>query len=239
MPRGRSYLRLLVALTGLVLLAAGGDGLRQAIAERRPTESFLTDIASKPEAMVAAALVALGLACLVLLPLVGRSRPEPLEGNAPSTGPAPIGAPRRAVELRISGLLLNLPREAGAGQIEQAPPLGPRDQVVSALAGALPGIAFDADGRGVFTRPGYSVHVACEPGDPVVTAVIRAQGDGGALVALRHLTAKTGWRLFLPRRNAFLDAVRDDELIESDAGAQPRGAPPPARAPQNPGVRLN
>lgn len=212
MKGGRRYVRWLVALTGLVLLLAGGDGLWKAIAARQPTESFLADVARRPDVMVAGALVALGLACFVLLPLVGRAAP-PVEAVPDAHGAAPHDAAAAPVEVTVNGLLLNLPREADVFRIEGAPPLGAREDVLAAVARALQGVEFDAGGTGVFTRPGYTLRVTCEPGDPVPTAVVRAHGDGGALLALRRLTAKTGWRLFIPRRNAFLDALGDEDLL--------------------------
>lgn len=231
---GRRLLRWLVGVTGAVLLVAGGVALWRAIAARQPTESLIVDVGRRPEVLVAAAVVALGLACFVLLPLLGwaAKREEPASAARDAHAPAPAAA-AVPVEVVLDGLLLNLPREADVSGIEDAPPLGARDAVLGAVAEALPGVEFDAAGTGVFTRPGYTIRVTCDAGDPVPTAVVRAHGDGGVLPALRRLTGKTGWRLFVPRRNAFLDALRDEEWLS--ALPRPRDAqrqsPPGVRSP--------
>jgi hypothetical protein len=212
MTHARRPSRLLLVLAGLGLGGAGVVGLWRVLAARQPTESLLADLARRPDAMVAGALVLLGLASFLLLPVVGRARrPADAAGEAASEPASPPVEP--LIEVTVNGVLVNLPREADVARLETAPPLGPRQHVFAAVAAALPGLEFDARGEGAFTRPGYTLRIACERGDPVPTAVVRARGDGGALLALRRLTAKTGWRLFIPSRCAFLDAIPDRDLL--------------------------
>ncbi len=52
------------------------------------------------------------------------------------------------VPLKLRGLLLlKLKPSDGLDQIEKAPPLGPREDVIRALQDWIPGISFDAQGK--------------------------------------------------------------------------------------------
>lgn len=73
--------------------------------------------------------------------------------------------------------------------------LGATREVRERIADILPGVAFDEDGHGAFTRTGYSV--SFDTGDEDQVRVVRVQISGGAaaIPSLQRLSAKTGWRL--------------------------------------------
>ena len=107
---------------------------------------------------------------------------------------------------RVRGLmLLNLPRDAGPDDVEFAPPLGTRQQVLDILGNLMPGIRFDPRGWCVFSRPDHAIVLDIGPGEPIATAVIDAEGEG-AVAAVRNLMTSTGWRAFAPRLGRFLEA---------------------------------
>ena len=89
----------------------------------------------------------------------------------PAFAPPPAAPPRAAaasgqvrVPLRLRGLLLlNLKPADGVEQIEKAPPLGRRDEVIMALQGVAPGISFDADGKADYIETDYRLTIDLGP----------------------------------------------------------------------------
>lgn len=158
--------------------------------------------------VVLPAVVAGAGAALLVLGLARLLRREPMpHGEAPSTV-----IPSLTDSVRISGLmLLNLSLTDGREAIEQAPPLGPREEVEEAIARALAGVTFDERGLGTMVSEAGSVKIDLGP-DPVAwTAILSAQGRGVRGV-VRTLVAETGWRIYYPKRGAFVD-VDDLELL--------------------------
>lgn len=160
--------------------------------------------------VVLPAVVAGAGAALLVLGLARLLRREPLppgQANVPSTV-----IPSLTDSVRISGLmLLNLSLTDGREAIEQAPPLGPREEVEEAIARALAGVTFDERGLGTMVSEAGSVKIDLGP-DPVAwTAILNAQGRGVRGV-VRTLVAETGWRIYYPKRGAFVD-VDDLELL--------------------------
>jgi hypothetical protein len=102
-------------------------------------------------------------------------------------------------------MLLNLGPADGLPQIEDAPPLGERAAVMDRVRAVIPGIEFDARGRGVFNGEHSTVTIDLGPDDPVQTAVAAAEGADG-LAALRQLLDISGWRAYSPKSGAFVDA---------------------------------
>jgi hypothetical protein len=217
----RTPARLVLGVAGLALLLLGASDLYLALGAWGPSESLLFDVAGRPEVLRGAAIAAFGLACLFLVVVIGRSgRGQPAEWPAP---PAADSIRATDAQIVLTGLLLNLVADADASHLETAPPLGARSEVMTRIAEALPGLEFDAAGKGHIERPGHHVRVSLDPGDPVPTAIVDARGDSSAVTAVRRLTASTGWRVFLPKRNAFVDTLADDAF----------------RAGQRPGVGLD
>jgi hypothetical protein len=133
-----------------------------------------------------------------------RSKAKEMEDVAPHH-PAPP-APRQArVPLRLRGLLLlNLQPSDGPEQIEKAPPLGRRDEVIAALQAVAPGIAFDADGRADYRQHDYRLSIDLGRGSPVHAAVATAEGDA-AVDLLRLLMERKGWRAYVPKAGVFVE----------------------------------
>jgi hypothetical protein len=121
----------------------------------------------------------------------------------PPPGAAPSGQVR--VPLRLRGLLLlNLKPGDGLEQIENAPPLGRRDEVIMALQGVAPGMSFDADGKADYIEPDYRLTIDLGRGNPVHTAVAAAEGDT-AVELLRAVMQREGWRAYAPKAGVFVE----------------------------------
>ena len=73
--------------------------------------------------------------------------------------------------------------------------LGRQREVRERIADVIPGVTFDDDGHGEFTRTGYSVSfdTGCE--DQVRAVRVQITGGVAAMPPLQRLAAKTGWRL--------------------------------------------
>ena len=101
-------------------------------------------------------------------------------------------------------MLLNLPPTAGPQDVELAPPLGTRAEVLATLETFMPGIRPDARGRCLYSQPDHAITIDLGPGDLVATAVIDADG-AGAIATVRRLLERTGWRAFAPKLGRFID----------------------------------
>jgi hypothetical protein len=197
--------------TGLAdLISSARDELKEAELALA-SDARLIDLGRAPSMGRAAAFTAGGLLCVVLIPVVWtklRRAPEPAGTEtahpAPEAAPAPGAAPAPAPTPEWTGLMLvNVPATAGPEAIETAPPLGARADVLRRLADCLPGLDTQQD-PAVFARVGYTLRFRLGADDPVPTIVVETHG-AGAIVALRRVTAKTGWRAFAPKKNAFVD----------------------------------
>jgi hypothetical protein len=132
-----------------------------------------------------------------------RSKAKDVEHVAPA--PAPAAPPRPRVPLRVRGLLLlNLRPNDGVDQIETAPPLGRRDQVMAALQNAVPGMRFDADGRGELSEHDYRLMIDLGRGAVAHTAVVAAEGDA-AVDLLRTIMERARWRAYVPKAGVFVE----------------------------------
>jgi hypothetical protein len=132
-----------------------------------------------------------------------RSKAKEVEQVAPR--PAPAAPPRARVPLRVRGLLLlNLKPNDGLQQIETAPPLGRRDEVIAILQSVAPGITFDAGGRGELREHDYRLIIDLGHGPLVHTAVVAAEGDG-AVDLLRWVMERAGWRAYVPKAGVFVE----------------------------------
>ena len=108
-------------------------------------------------------------------------------------------------------MLVNLRAGAPLEDIEYAPPLGSQGEVRDILGAALPGIAFDACGRGVYTNGSGCLVVDVRNDEPAYTAIVTVRGDAGAAVA--RLLDESGWAAYVPRLGAFVsmaDLHRDN-----------------------------
>lgn len=171
---------------------------------------MVLDLNERPSFVLPAVLAGTGV---VLLLLVMARLLQPEEPKQPRAArPDEEAAAAAAWEAPISRLLLlNLAPSAGREAIEQAPPLGPREEVEERITRAIAGVTFDAGGRGTLVSDGSSVVIELGADPMVWTAVLNAQGPG-ARGALRALTEETGWRLYAPKRGTFLDIHDLDQL---------------------------
>jgi hypothetical protein len=114
-------------------------------------------------------------------------------------------APQTRLHLRLRGLLLlNLRPNDGLEQIETAPPLGSREDVITAVRAAVPGIAFDAQGQGKLAANDHSVTIDLGPHPQVHAAVAAAEGDAG-IEFLRAVIERQGWRAYAPKAGVFIE----------------------------------
>jgi hypothetical protein len=183
------------------------SGFIENLQTRRSLQSFpvpldpgydVIDLHARPSYVVPAVESGVGLLC-VLLFLIG-ARPRRAQ---PASAPAAAVAPAAATPLPAM-LLLNLGKQAGIDAIEHAPPLGTRAGVIATLQQALPGITVDERGTGTISRPDHTMTVDIGVADPVWTATLRANGDG-AVAAVKALAEAADWRVFAPKRGAFVD----------------------------------
>jgi len=133
--------------------------------------------------------------------------PPAEQAYAPPAGPSHTStAPGQVrVPLRLRGLLLlNLKPGDGLEQIENAPPLGRRDEVIMALQGVAPGMSFDADGKADYVETDYRLTIDLGRGNPVHTAVAAAEGDT-AVELLRAVMEREGWRAYAPKAGVFIE----------------------------------
>ena len=109
------------------------------------------------------------------------------------------------VPLKLRGLLLlKLTPADGLDQIENAPPLGSRDEVVSALQEWLPGISFDSEGKGEVSAEDHRLTIDIGRHPEVYAAVVSAEGDL-ALELLRRVLEREGWRVYAPKSGVFIE----------------------------------
>jgi hypothetical protein len=135
---------------------------------------------------------------------------------APSSPPADEAAGQTRLPLRLRGLLLlNLKPTDGVEQIEKAPPLGRRDEVIMALQGVAPGISFDADGRADYVEQDCRLTIDLGRANPVHAAVAAAEGDT-AVELLRSVMEREGWRAYAPRAGVFIESESLDLFGLSD-----------------------
>jgi hypothetical protein len=137
-------------------------------------------------------------------------------------------SPAPGADVRVRGLLLlNLGPDDGRHAIEYAPPLGSRDDVVRQISAAIPGLQFDARGRGVRRTSDGAVIVAIGTADPVASAIAGADGASGA-DAIGRLMVETGWRAYVPVAGCF--AAPDDLTPAMVPRAAARAATAAARS---------
>ena len=73
--------------------------------------------------------------------------------------------------------------------------LGAQREVRERIADLLPGVTFDDDGHGAFTRTGYSVEFDTGCDERVNAVRVQITGGAAAMPPLQRLAEKTGWRL--------------------------------------------
>lgn len=205
---------LLQILGGLLLLGAGflmGRQSQPAVAEPDSADraEILARLHKHTEALRSAeAGTAASASAQAILPL---AKPEEL---ADHTQRRPVEQPvrGRALPDRLPAImLLNVGRTASAADIESAPPLGPRREVIARLRKVLPELDVDASGRWRRGGPDHSLQLDLGVDEIVHTVVLEAVGHAGAGM-VRALVESTGWRAFVPKRGQFLDTESLDPV---------------------------
>jgi hypothetical protein len=100
----------------------------------------------------------------------------------------PSSSPDVAALMRSTSLLF-----VPAKDSEHA--LGAQREVRERIADVLPGVVFDDEGHGAFTRTGYSVAFDTGNEDYVHAVDVHVTGGTAAMPPLARLISKTGWRL--------------------------------------------
>jgi hypothetical protein len=152
-------------------------------------------------------------------------RSEPKEVKHEAETPAMTAEPVRQVRapLHIRGLLLiNLKPSDGTAEIESAPPLGRRSDVIGTIHAVVPNMAF-TDGRGELKASDHQLTIDLGAHDPVHAAVVAAEGDSG-IELLRALLERARWRAYAPRAGVFIEP----EAL--DLFALPDNLSPPQRS---------
>jgi hypothetical protein len=171
----------------------------------------VVDLGRRPGPLLPGIASAAGLLALltaVVFSMRARRSPHPAPPER-SPGEAPVtsvtAAPRRTPEFRRL-MLVNLPPNAAAAELENATPLGTQHAVRTALAQVLPGITFNDHGLGQFNHADHSMLFDLGDGPQVWTATVDVTGDA-APEALRDLIVQTGWRAYAPRLGRFITAA--------------------------------
>jgi hypothetical protein len=162
--------------------------------------AVIVDLHGSPTFSGPAIQIALGtglvLAAIALFRKGQRAEGGPVALEPASLAPAPV---------QLRGLLLlNMTSSATAADIEYAPPLGNREDVIGRISHAIEGIEFDGRGRGVLRVSAVAAIVDVGRDEIVSSAIAGADGAVGR-AAIARLLAETGWRAYVPRTGQFLD----------------------------------
>ena len=118
--------------------------------------------------------------------LTGRDAAPPVDPTARRSNPS--SSPDVGALMRSSSLLF-----VPAKDTEHA--LGAQREVRDRIADVLPGVVFNDEGHGAFTRTGYSVMFETGNEDYVHAVGVHVTGGTAAMPPLARLISKTGWRL--------------------------------------------
>jgi len=103
-------------------------------------------------------------------------------------------------------MLLNL-EIAEPGEIEYAPPLGHREDVVAQISGILGPVTDEGGGRYRTGADDWSLTLDLGRDDPVWTVTADARGSEAALEALDRLGRETRWRVYVPKLGTFRGGI--------------------------------
>lgn len=187
----------LLALSTRRALAGMGASLAPNVA--------VIDLHATPSFLLPGLEAAVGFAALLAFVALLRRRPAPAGAAAPAEATVPADAPRLPALM-----LLNLPDTATGDDIEKAPPLGTRKEVAKRSTRALKGLKFTG-GRGVLKTSHVDLTIDLGDHDVVSTAIVRARGAAAA-ESVRALARATGWRVYVPKRGAFITFEQIDEI---------------------------
>lgn len=171
----------------------------------------VVDLGRRPGPLLPGIAFVAGLQALlmaVILSIRARRR-VPTEASSPAaegTHAAGVDPARRETPEFRRLMLVNLPPNAAAAELENATPLGTQHSVRSALAQVLPGITFNDHGLGQFNQADHTMLFDLGDGPQVWTATVDVTGDA-APEALRDLIMRTGWRAYAPRLGRFITAA--------------------------------
>jgi hypothetical protein len=117
--------------------------------------------------------------------LTGRDSAAPVPARRPIANPASSPDVMALVEARTLQFVPSRDERS----------LGAVREVRERIAEVLPGVTFDEEGFGAFTRTGYSVSFNTGTEDYVASVRVQITGGVAAIPPLHRLAAKTGWRL--------------------------------------------
>jgi hypothetical protein len=164
------------------------------------------DLHAKPSVLRPAIEVGIGLALLAVA-LFWRSR-RAAPAAVQEEPPAPDALAGRDAAPQASRIppmmLLNLGPTSGPADLEFAPPLGTRVDVLQRLRAVLGESGGETDGRVKVHGSNWSLTLDVGQEDPIWTITVEALGDGSTDVLVR-LARGTGWRIFMPKLGRFID----------------------------------
>ena len=164
------------------------------------------DLHAKPSVLRPAIEVGIGLALLAAA-FFWRSRRTPqvavAEDPAVLNAVADSGVAPHSPRIPPV-MLLNLAPTSGPADLESAPPLGSRKDVLHRIKAILGHIGAAPEGRVNLQGPNWALTLDVGREDPVWTVTIEARGDESADV-LARLVRETGWRIFMPKLGKFVD----------------------------------
>jgi hypothetical protein len=122
-----------------------------------------------------------------------------LTGREPKPAPSPRRATGHGSSPSVAATLLTSDRLQLIPHSASEYSLGTTREVRERIAEILPGVAFDDEGRGAFTRAGYSVAFDTGNEDQTRAVGVNITGGPAAVPPLARLISKTGWRLIASR----------------------------------------
>jgi hypothetical protein len=219
-PSQEAYTQMMQRIVTSLNAAAGIEGyVRSGAIEKFRTRRSLAglrallapdfvalDLHAKPSVVRPAIEVGIGLALLAVALFWRSRRAAPAAAEEEPPTPGAVAGPNAAPQpSRIPPmLLLNLGPTAGPADLESAPPLGSRADVLQRLKAVLGESGGEADGRVKVHGSNWSLTLEVGQEDPIWTITIEALGDDSTDVLVR-LARETGWRIFMPKLGRFID----------------------------------
>jgi hypothetical protein len=212
-------LALMEKVAAVLQLPRAVDGVvRAGFVERLRSRDILSGLSVAPDAVIldvngGADFVRPLLALLagLVLAAVPFSRRTPSSAEVavvtnqvtpPLSVPATFAAKVPATAPRLPKLLLlKLEVDATPENVENAPPLGSRRDVVEILSGVIQDLEMSKGT--VLARPDGSLILDLGPDDPVPAVVIDARGEAGVAL-VKEVLLMTGWRAFVPKTGLFV-----------------------------------
>ncbi len=162
-------------------------------------DAVVLDLHSRPTFVRPGIEAGAGL-LLVLAAAAPRRRKAVIAEPAPA--PPPVPPPPLGRRLPPA-MLLNLGPSASLSDIEYAPPLGSREEVVARISSVFAPLTDEGGGKYSAGGDDWRLQFDAGSGEPIWAVTVDVRGSDDALAALDRLGRETTWRVFIPRLGTF------------------------------------